>query len=291
VRKDLVPQRSPDLKALIQEAYPALPANQRKVADFLLRHLTEAPFYSVADVERGSGASKATVVRFARSLGFSGFLEMRSRLLEGVQTLIRVSDPFPLPAREDQRDTLTTVARQDVRNINQTINNLDRALFREVALMFLHAGRVYTAGLGISNLMARILAYSLNQVAVRAAPFTQGPESFLEQLAFLTGADVLVVFSFPPYSRETIDLARLASGKGIPVVAVTDRETSPASLLAAKTLPVQSQNMLFTNSFSAISVVINAIATEVAVRNKSKALRMAKQIDTMLRDTGHYVEE
>jgi hypothetical protein len=49
--------------------------------------------------------------------------------------------------------------------------------------------------------------------------------------------------------------------------------------------------MLFTNSFSAISVVINAIATEVAVRNKSKALRMAKQIDTMLRDTGHYVEE
>ena len=99
VRKDHGGFRGRDLKALIQGAYPALPVNQRKVADFLLRHLTEAPFLSVADVERRSGASKATVVRLARSLGFSGFQEMRSRLLEGVQTMIRVRDPFPLPER------------------------------------------------------------------------------------------------------------------------------------------------------------------------------------------------
>ena len=67
----------PDLKALIREKYPGLPENQRKVADFLLQHLEEAPFLSVVEIEERSGASKATVVRLAQHLGYSGFLEMR----------------------------------------------------------------------------------------------------------------------------------------------------------------------------------------------------------------------
>jgi DNA-binding MurR/RpiR family transcriptional regulator len=53
-------------------------------------------------------------------------------------------------------------------------------------------------------------------------------------------------------------------------------------------LPIRSQNMLFTNSFSAISVVINALATEVAVRNRSKAVRMLKEIERQLHESGHY---
>jgi len=231
------------------------------------------------------------VVRFARNLGFSGFLDLRSRLLDGVQSEMVLSDHFPLLESAGDRDTLAIVAQQDVRNVNQTISNLDKQTFQRVVAMFLKANRVYTAGLGISSLMAQILAYLLNQVAIKATPFVHDYETFLDQIPFLSSRDVLVTFSFPPYSRETVDLAKTAKHYDVPVIAITDRLTSPVSFYSLEVLAIRSQNMLFTNSFSAISVVINALATEVAFRNKRKALHLTRQVDRLLREGGHYVSE
>ncbi|HUI65890.1 MAG TPA: hypothetical protein VL126_13690, partial [Bacteroidota bacterium] len=114
-----------DLKAQIQAKYPHLTDNQRKVADFLLEHISEAPFLSVVELEKRSGASKATVVRFAQSLGFSGFLEMRERLLRGVKSQMTITEVFPLLPQPNRQETLTAVAHQDVKNINETINQID----------------------------------------------------------------------------------------------------------------------------------------------------------------------
>ncbi|MFN0158024.1 MAG: MurR/RpiR family transcriptional regulator [Bacteroidota bacterium] len=277
-----------DLKEVIRTAYQSLPENQRKVADFLVQHTRDIAFLSIADVEQRSGASKATVVRLAQSLGFTGYNELRAKLREGVQHQIRLKDKFPLLSTTDHEAALTIVARQDVRNINQTINNLDKETFHTIAAMILKSSHVYTMGLGISSLMSQILAYSLNQVAVKATPFVHDYETFAEQMAFVKTSDLLIAFSFPPYSKETVDTVKFAHDRGIPVVAITDRVTSPVSFFSTKLIPIRSQNLLFTNSFSAISVVINALATEVAVRNKPKALKMMKEIDQQLEDLGHY---
>lgn len=277
-----------DLRALVQAKYSLLPDNQRKVADFLVQRAADAPFLSVVEIERLSGTSKATVVRLAQSLGFSGFLELRARLLEGIQTQIQKADQFSLLSTTERKGTLSSVAHQDVKNINQTINHLDRETFMAVAGRIVKASHVYTVGLGISSLMSQILAYSLNQVAVRATPFVHDYETFVEQLPFLTSSDLLIAFSFPPYSRETVEVVKAAEARHIPVVGITDKVTSPISFHCVHALPIRSQNMLFTNSFSAISVVINALATEVAVRNRSKAVRMLKQIERQLHESGHY---
>ena len=277
-----------DLKRLIQEAYPSLSGNQRKVADYLLQHPREVPFLSIVELERKSGASKATIVRLAQRLGFSGFLELRSNLLDGVQSLLQTSEEFPLLARGEGGDTLSVVAHQDVKNINQTMAHIDRKTFREVARLVLGASHVYTVGLGISSLMSQILAYSLNQVAVKATAFVHDYETFFEQLPFVSSSDLLVVFSFPPYSKDTIDVAREAAYRKVPIIAITDRITSPLGVYAVQVLPIRSQNLLFTNSFSAISVIINALATEVAVRNKTRAVKLQQETDRMLNEAGHF---
>jgi DNA-binding MurR/RpiR family transcriptional regulator len=277
-----------DLKGLIQSKYPTLPENQRKVADFLLYRVSEIPFLPIVEIERQSGASKATVVRLSQSLGFSGFLELRATLLEGVQSQIRQRDPFPLPRVSRHEETLTAVARQDVRNINQTINHLDRKVFEGVAKMIVKAPHVFTVGLGISSLMSQILAYSLNQVAVKATPFVHDYETFIEQLPFVSLSDLIIAFSFPPYSRDTVEVVKAAASRRIRVIGITDRVTSPISFHCECVLPIRSQNKLFTNSFSAISVVINALATEVAVRNRSKALKTLKDVERLLNQSGHY---
>ena len=278
------------LKELIHARYPSLPENQRKAADFFLLHIREVPFLSILEIEKRSGTSKATIVRLAQSLGFSGFLELRTKLMEGVQSALQFDDRFPLLEGSD-KEALSIVARQDVKNINQTISHIDRETFGDVAHLILSARQVYTLGLGISSLMAQVLAYSLRQVAVRASPFIHDHGTFMEQLLFAGPSDVLCAFSFPPYSKETIDVVAAAAQRKIPVIAITDKPTSPITFFSKKVLAIRSQNILFTNSFSAISVVINALSTEVAMRNKEKAIRRSKEIDQLLTNSGHYAVE
>jgi DNA-binding MurR/RpiR family transcriptional regulator len=279
-----------DLRGRIQSKYPSLPENQRKVADFLMQHLGEAPFLSVVEIEQQSGASKATVVRLAQNLGFSGFLELRSRLLDGVQSQIARPGLYPVPPTPRGEETLSVVAHQDIRNISETVSHIDRKAFAQVVTMILRASRVHTVGLGISSLMAQTLAYSLNQVAVNATPFVHDSETFFGQLPFVARGDLMIAFSFPPYSRETVEVVR-AAARRVKIVGITDRLTSPISFHCAAVLPIRSKNRLFTNSFSAISVLINALATEVALRNRPRALKALKETERLLHQSGHYYRE
>jgi DNA-binding MurR/RpiR family transcriptional regulator len=292
MRKEKGERETPiDLPSLVQSAYPNLPENQRKVADVLLQRIREVPFLSVIELENLSGTSKATVVRLAQSLGFSGYHELRERVREGAQSEISGAETFPLLSRESNEETLTAVALQDVKNINQTVSQIDRAVFVRVSGMLLKAAHVYTFGLGISSLLARVLSYSLNQVAVRSTPFAHEHETFFEQIHQVTPSDVAIAFSFHPYSRETIATAQALAAKGVPVVAVTDRVTSPVSFVSKAILPIASQNLLFTNSISAVSVLINALTTEVALRSKDRATGNLRATEELLQQAGHYFTE
>jgi DNA-binding MurR/RpiR family transcriptional regulator len=46
--------------------------------------------------------------------------------------------------------------------------------------------------------------------------------------------------------------------------------------------------MLFTNSFSAMTVLINALTTEVALRNRVKATKNLKESERLLQENGYY---
>jgi DNA-binding MurR/RpiR family transcriptional regulator len=272
--------RQTDIHNSIRKAYEALPKNQQKIADFFIDNLELAPFLSVHEVAKASASSVASVVRFAQRIGYSGYSDMRDTIGRTLQDKLKNEDVFSVqqvPATGD--DALTLVANQDLKNIGETMNLIKREVFHRAVDYLLKAENVYTAGLGISYLMAHILAYQLNQVGKKAQPFRQGSTSFSEQLLFADKKDVLVTISFPPYYQETIDAARIAHEKKMTVIAITNKSSAPVALYADATLMVKSDNLLFTNSFAAMAVVINALSTACAIRNKVQARKMLRNLN------------
>ena len=148
--------------------------------------------------------------------------------------------------------------------------------------MILNSNRVFTAGLGISYLLAEILAYQLNQVAVDATAFKNNYCPFYEQMPLLNKKDLIITLSFPPYSKDTIEVAKIASEKNIKVIAITNKEASPITFFSKVNLIVHSENMLFTNSFAAISVIINALATSCALKNKTRTKLLQRETTKIL---------
>ena len=276
--------REPDIKRLVVDHYESLPQQQKVVADYILAHLQEVPFLSVPELADRSGASEATIVRFAQRIGFDGYAALKEHLLAGVRERVALPSgaAAELFARVPQDDTLRVVATQEIGNIEGSVNALDRETFGQAATMLFRADHVYAFGMGISSHLADLTTYMLTQIGLRATTLSLRFSSPLEPLVALRPSDCLFVYSFPPYSRATIEMMREASDRGIPCLAVTDRLTSPAAQLARVVLLVRSENMMYTNSVAAVSVLVNALATEIALRHQDSAAAAVTRITRIL---------
>ncbi len=274
--------RYQEIKEKIRNKYNDLPKNQKKMADYFIDSFDSIPFLSVHEIAKATGSSVASVVRFAQRTGFSGYSELRDAIAESLQNRLSGKMIFPLFDKQKvEEDLLTAVANQDIQNINDTLTLIERDNFRKAVEEIVKSGRVFTAGLGISYLLAELLAYQLTQVGIDSTVFKHDYTIFHEQIMFLNKRDLVIAFSFPPYSKETIEACSYAKNKGIRVISITNKEASPVTHYSDINLVVQSENMLYTNSFAAISVLINAIATACAMKNKIKAEQMLKESDRL----------
>jgi DNA-binding MurR/RpiR family transcriptional regulator len=280
------------LKSKILEAYQRLPANQQRVADFILKQPHDLAFLTTESLSKTLKVSKATIVRFAQSLQYQGFTELQNQVLDAVQSTIRAPDRYMVAIGKMKPDeTLTLVAQHEVHNIDRTVHYIDRETFSAAVDVLVAARRVHTMGVGVSSLLSEVLSYELNQVGIESQALASGKIRFVEHLALARKGDVVVGFSFRPYSKETVDAAKYARQRGLNVIAVTDKLTSPITFHAQHVLAVQTENMLHTNSISAISVVINALVTDVALKNKSAASRMFRESTQILQQTDEYIEK
>lgn len=275
--------RYKEIKKRIQEKFNLLPKNQQKVGEYIVNHLDEIPFLNIQELSEATEVSVASIVRFAQGIGFSGFNELRAEIASSLKNQLNNKEIFPLFEKHQiKEDLLTEVANVDIKNINNTLSLIDRRIFDDVIKAINSANRVFTAGLGISYLLSEVLAYQLNQIGIDSSVFKHTHTLFHEQILFLNRKDLLIVFSFPPYSKETVDVARFAKEKNIDVIAITNKQASPVTFHAKASLIVRSENMLFTNSFAAISVLINAIATACALKNKSRANKVLKETEEIM---------
>ncbi|MCS7054511.1 MAG: MurR/RpiR family transcriptional regulator [Ignavibacterium sp.] len=280
---EVMVSRYKEIREKIQNNFDKLPANQRKVADFVIDNFDNIPFIDVHEVSKQVGVSVASVIRFAQSVGFSGFSELRDAVSESLKKHLKKNEFFPLFDKNKlQNDLLASVANMEVKNINDTLLLIDRDVFHKVIEEIVKSNRVFTAGLGISYLVAEILSYQLTQVGIDSSVLKHTHTIFHEQVLYMNSRDLLICFSFPPYSRETVEVASYAQSKGIKVISITNKPTAPIASFSKYVLNVKSENMLYTNSFAAISVLINAIATACAIKNKAKAKKVLDESEKIM---------
>ena len=210
--------------------------------------------------------SEATIVRFGQRIGFSGFAELKTALVELLQERLGVEDDGD--AEEIGEDLLEAVAAHEARNIRRTVDSIDREVFGAIAERIFTADQVYTFGMGISAHLAELAAYTLVQIGIPAHPLSTGYSSPREQLVSLRSDDLLLVVSLPPYSRQSLEMVASAADAGTATVALCDRLTAPPARRAELALAVRSDNLTFTNAVAAMTVVINALSTAIAKRHR-----------------------
>ncbi len=287
------PAASTGLRERIVSHAGRLSPQQRKIAEYSLEHMQEIPFLSVPELAERTGASEATVVRFCQRIGYSGYADLKMALIDLAREEMKSSN-----TEQDERsdtdigkDFLAAMAKLEQQNIQRTLDHIDRGSVSKAAASLFKADHIFSFGLGISAYLADFAAYLFTEYGLRSTCLTTRYTSPREQLVVLRPTDLVVAFSFPPYSRQTLEVLEEARERGVPTVVMTDRPTAPAVALANEALVVSSHGMSFNNATSAATVVLNAIVLEIAARHRGETTDAISRINRILRDQTYAVSD
>lgn len=249
---------------------------EKMIAGHILENHQEVPFISIQELSNRLNVGKASIVRLANRLGFNGFAGLKGALKASLQSQLGPLERFERDLSHvnvSGRSELQFIAQQEVDNINATLNLFDEPMFRRAVRLICDAEDIFTVGMGVSSFLANLTAYLLRRIGYRAFSLNESGLKFTEQLVTVDRKDLVIAFSLPPYSKETIDAAIYARKERAHLLAITNSASAPIVQHSDVYLIARTESKVFSNSLSPIIMLINTLSCDVAAKDKKRAQR------------------
>lgn len=280
------PSASPAVAQRIARALPALSRAHRKIADYVLAHPLQAATQPIDELAATAGVSIATANRFARALDFAGYPQFRAALVMGFEATVapveKLRSNLEHPATT--ADVFAAAFARVRANLDLTAQTLDAKSCDQAVEAILRARRIFIVGYGSSSWLGGLLQRSLDPFRddVHLLSSIESSSAAARVLTRLTRDDLLVAIAFPRYFSDTVLLARRAHEAGVPVLALTDRPSSPLAPLATVNLFAHTESRYFASSDASVLALIEALCSAVSHRAKGSIRSAARLTEAVL---------
>ncbi|MGI5151539.1 MurR/RpiR family transcriptional regulator [Plantactinospora sp. CA-294935] len=181
---------------------------ERRVAEFLRTRGSDAIFATAQQIGAATQTSDATVVRTAKTLGYSGLQELRHSL--GKQVVAATSPLAQLRKRLERPGSqatslLSQVFAEATDRLTETARRMADADFDLAVEAIANAREVIGIGVGPSELTARYLELKLNRMGRPARSTGATGFRLADDLLTLTGEDTLVLY-WPTRLRNEMEV-------------------------------------------------------------------------------------
>ena len=284
-----------DILSVIQNSRPTFSKGQRLIARFILESYDKAAFMTASKLGKTVNVSESTVVRFAAELGYDGYPSMQKALQEMIRNKLTSIQRIEVANdRIGNQDILSMVMQSDIEKIRMTLEETDRASFRQAVDAILSAHRIYILGVRSAAALADFLGFYFNLIFDNIVlVHTTSASEIFEQLLRVGPEDVVIGISFPRYSSRTVKAMRFAKDRGANVIALTDSEASPLAEAATETLLAKSDMASFVDSLVAPLSLVNALIVAVGRRRNEDVEQIFADLEQIWSEYGVYeqVEE
>lgn len=263
-------QDHPDIMKTIRKNYTKLSKGHKLVATFILNKYDKAAFMTASSLAESTDVSESTVVRFALKLGYEGYRELQDELQEFVKGKLTTVQRLGLTKNgyEDKKSLISSIMETDRENVKKVINEIDIDSFNHTIESMLEAKQIYIIGLRSSSFLAGYLGFYLNFLFENITLLNLGPNDIFEQLLKVNSKDVILVITYPRYSKRIMEVLDYSKEKGANIITITDSLLSPAAQKADTALIAPSDMLSFVDSLVAPMSLINALIIALGIEKK-----------------------
>jgi len=272
------------LKDRLRKRYQFLTKAQKKVAEFFLAQGEEAAFLSISHLAHQVKTSEATILRFARAIGYRGYLELQRDLQNWVRQ--KISPPQVLQqaiVRGSRNDIYSRIFEMDRRNLSETQKANSKDQIEKAVKEIIKARKIGIIGFRSSHAVAYLLFFFIGQVRKDCELLDSNLGSLPSQLINYGVGDLLIGISFPRYASITLDILKYGKKVGCKIMAITDNPVSPIGQISDLVLVAGHKSSTYFNSFSSAVTLINCLVAGLSLRSKV-SVKVLESVDQIVAD-------
>lgn len=278
------------LEGLISKNYPKLTKSQKKVAEYILKNPEEVAFLSSKALGEKVKVSDATVIRSSTALGISGFSELQEMLQSWLKGKLAPSEKLKHTKITRGADIYSVIFDSSIKNILKAHEEISTSKFDEVVNALDSAKKIFIVGLRRSHSIAFHLYYNLSRILNNVFLIDSTYGLKYDQITEMGNDDVLVSISFPRYTKETLEITKIAKRNEVTIVAITDNPLSPIGQLADISLFLGYESPFFFGSHARTLVIVDCIVGGLSLKHKKRYINTLAKFEETLKQFGVWIK-
>jgi len=269
---------SVDSLSKVRSQLPQLANAEGRVADWILQHPDKVIHLSMAQIADECAVSDTTVLRFCRSAGFRGFMDLK---LSIARDLAKPTQTIHDAITED--DDVATIVRKvfmaNMQALTDTLEVMDTHALAQAVDLLAGAKFILIIGVGTSAPIVQDMYNKLFRLGLSCRAQT---DSYLQlmEVALVGPGDVVVGISQSGASNDPVLTMEEARRNGASTVVITGNAQSPITKHADVTLLSVSNETRAEVIASRIAqiTIIDALYVALSLQNVEQTIRNERRI-------------
>ncbi|MDR3260191.1 MAG: MurR/RpiR family transcriptional regulator [Fusobacteriaceae bacterium] len=263
----------------------------KKISEYVEHNQSILSFLSINELAKKTDTSPATITRFTRKLGFTGYTEFQSIFQKEVekQTSHMKELKSAITDTNNPDGILANLIGRNIELLQEIdVHHVEIAL--DQAVEWINKSRkIYILGARGSYALAYYFYFMLKEFKEGVELMISGASDFTDKLLYSQKDDVLFTISFYPYTNFTMQITEFFRDNGNKIITVTDKEDS--SLGNMSDLILTTKNGEKEYSFVPGIVILNALLIKLGVENKKDVIKKLGKLKNITDRFGIYKEK
>ncbi|WP_194191257.1 MurR/RpiR family transcriptional regulator [Clostridium chrysemydis] len=195
--------------------------NDILLEEYIEEKRNECVYKSISEIAKGAKTSEATVTRFTKKLGFSGFQEFKVTLAkviskENGKSIISAA----VDINESVQNTSKTILESNKLVLDKTFEELDFNKIVEIRELILGAKRILFFGIGNSGISAMDANYKFMRIGLNTTTVTDN-HTMLMMSSLISREDLVFCISYTGETKELIEALNLVKENKCKIISIT----------------------------------------------------------------------
>jgi len=232
---------------------------------------------SITSLADALDISPSSLSRISKMLGFSGFKSFQHMFRSQPQQQSHYYSRQLKKYASTSSSIISGLISQSIKQQEAIEDSLDQASLDRICRLIKKAPRVHCFGYRQSFSLSSYLSYGLGMIRQGVQLLNGSGQGLAYSLGQLRTQDLLIGFSFKPYSSTTVRMMQVAKRSDIPMIVFTDSYSSPLASLATEIVRIPTESDFYSNTMTSVVLTIEIILSLLAHSLGQKAIEQLQK--------------
>lgn len=270
------------MEKIVNLSNKSLTKGEKKIAEYIISNPEKVSDMSALELGKILHTSDASVVRFSKNIGFKGFSDLKTYLKIQINSFKKPQNKILEKWNnfQSESDIVDKVVKSDLRNIESFLSQIDVEKVEKTVNTLLLSKKVFVVGMGCSRGVAQFISWHMKRIGVSVELLQESGVGLLESLVHLKESDSVLLFSFPRYLIDEVQISKLVKKRGAKLILITSELFSDISINSDIVFKIPVDNESFFNSYMVPMELCNIIITSIYEKNKDRIYKELEEISS-----------